>query len=229
MSSELILRYKSVDDRISRACAACKRNRDHIDLLAVSKKHSIESIREIFSLGQKRFGENYASELFQKAEQLKDLDIQWVYIGALQSNKIGRLVEVCSEIQTVGSVKHLRYIDRYAMEHGKKDFPVFLQVNIANESQKSGFTIEQIQSLLESEGSFDNIVIKGLMAIPPAEDSKAASHVEIPKSYLKLSDLNSKMGFKSLSLGMSADLEAAIKVGSTCIRVGSDIFGPRLS
>ena len=67
------------------------------------------------------------------------------------------------------------------------------------------------------------------MAIPPAEDSKAASHVEIPNSYLKLSELNSKMGFKSLSLGMSADLEASIKVGSTCIRVGSDIFGPRLS
>ena len=93
-------------------------------------------------------------------------------------------MEVCSEIQTVASLKHLRYIDRYAMEHGKKDFPVFLQVNIANESQKSGFTIEQIQDLFEDEGNFDNIVIKGLMAIPPAEDSKAASHVEIPKSYL---------------------------------------------
>ena len=125
---------------------------------------------------------------------MKDFDIQWVYIGALQSNKIGRLVEVCSEIQTVGSVKHLRYIDRYALEHGKKDFPVFLQVNIANESQKSGFTIEQIQNLFESEDSFDNIVIKGLMAIPPAEDSKAASHVEIPNSYLKLSGVELKDG-----------------------------------
>src|SRR4051812_35720669 len=99
------------------------------ELLAVTKGQPAEKIRELFQLGQRRFGENYTQELMEKAQALQDLPIEWVYIGHLQSNKIRRIVEVTHEIQTVDSLRHAQKIASAARECGKTPFPIFLEVN----------------------------------------------------------------------------------------------------
>lgn len=220
MHEELEKNYNLVKHRIKEAGGG-------VELIAVSKKHPIEAIEFISSLGQEKFGENYPSELFEKVQKTKNPNIKWVFIGTLQSNKIQRLVECCDEIQTVSSLKHLRYVDRYAKELGKKGFPVYLQININEEPQKSGFLASELQSCIDEIKTFENIEIKGLMAIPSSEDSHSSNKGHLPASYSKLSELNNSFGYKHLSLGMSADLEAAVKAGSTCVRIGTDIFGKR--
>jgi PLP dependent protein len=229
LSTELKTRYDNVVSRITSVCLSSNREASEVELIAVSKKHSCDSIKDVYELGQRSFGENYASELFSKAEQLSGTGINWVFIGALQSNKIARLVKICSEIQTISSVKHLRYVNRYAEEYGKVDFPVYLQVNIADEPQKSGFSAMDIKEIVTTFDTYKSLQLKGLMAIPPQNASKVSASGKIPSTYMDVKRLTSELELKHLSLGMSADLEAAIAVGSTCIRIGSDIFGPRPS
>lgn len=222
---QLKQRYDTVKGLIKDHCKSHGRHTNDIRLIAVSKRHPSASIRGLYNLGQRVFGENYASELFEKAHELSDLEIEWIYIGALQSNKIARLVEVCSEIHTVSSEKHLRYIDKYAAQQGKNPFPVYLQVNLGGEHQKAGFSASELKALHPKLPSFSNVLVRGLMAIPPKEDS--VSQALAPPSYKLLSELNQSLDFHHLSVGMSADLEKALACGSTDLRVGSAIFGPR--
>jgi pyridoxal phosphate enzyme (YggS family) len=223
--------FKKVLNRLKSAIEKSGREAGSVELLAVSKKHPIESILKLNSLGQKRFGENYPSELFDKASKLKDqkVDVDWVFIGSLQSNKIAKLVEICSEIQTVASLKHLRYIDRYAKEQGKKEYPVYLQINLSEEPQKSGFKLSEITDAYEFISSSSSIDLKGLMAIPAREDSQKAAGGQVPESYTKIKQSCEKLKLNHLSLGMSTDLESAVEAGSTCVRIGTDIFGTRPS
>lgn len=221
-------KYSDVLLRMKTAIESRGRDLSELELMAVSKKHSALQVEKLYGLGHRYFGENYASELFEKAATLAELDIRWSFIGTLQSNKISRLVAVCSEIQTAASLKHLKHIDKSAGELRKFGFPVYLQINLTKEPQKSGFTLEDLEAnIAQIKKDFPNLTFEGLMAIPPAEVSQDTENPKSQQFYKRLKNINDGFGFKKLSLGMSHDMELAIENGSTCIRVGTDIFGPR--
>jgi pyridoxal phosphate enzyme (YggS family) len=198
-------------------------------MIAVSKTKSTQDIEKVYHEGQRDFGENYADELIQKARSLKHLkDINWVFIGPLQSNKIQRLVEVCSEIQTVSSLKHARYIQRYASELHKTAFPVWIQVNIASEAQKHGVALSELQELQTFiESQCPNLELNGIMVVPPASYSDDAYPDSAPKLYMEIASTAKSVGKGKISLGMTSDLNIAVAAGSHCVRIGTAVFGRR--
>ncbi len=196
-------------------------------LIAVSKLQPSAKIVEAYRLGQRRFGENYAQELAEKAEELKELDIYWVFIGHIQSNKIRKIVSYAQEIQTVASLSHAKQIARHAKEVGKSPFPIMLEVNVGDEATKSGIALNQVKGLAAQIGSeCPELRIKGLMAIPPDRYSDAA-FASVPALYKELRALADTIGDGQLSLGMSNDLRIALEAGSNFVRVGTALFGAR--
>lgn len=197
------------------------------ELIAVSKTQPESQVRAVFALGQRLFGENYAQELQDKAEALKDLPIHWIYIGHLQSNKLKKIVTYASEIQTVASFEHARHIARHAREAEKTPFPIFLEVNAEGETSKSGIPAEDILPLAKRiETELPELKLRGLMVIPPDSYSDEACK-DVPELYRKLRTLANQVGEGKLSLGMSNDLRIALEAGSDFVRVGTAIFGRR--
>lgn len=206
-----------------------KAGRGAAELIAVSKLQPIEKIVEVHALGQKKFGENYAQELSEKAEILKDKDIYWVFIGHIQSNKIRKIVTWAHEIQTVASFSHAQQIARHARELGKIPFPIMLEVNAGNEASKSGIPMSAIRPLAAQIASdLPELQIRGLMAIPPESYNDAACQ-STPPLYQDLRSLASELGLGLLSLGMSSDLAIALEAGSDMVRIGTAVFGSRNS
>lgn len=186
----------------------------------------MEDIKLLYENGQKYFGENYAQELEKKAQALGELDIEWSYIGHLQSNKIKKIVRFASEIQGLASLKHAKIIDQELSHLGKEGYPVYLSVNLGNEAGKSGVSLERVSELAENIGSAcPNLDIQGVMAIPPASFNDDLG--EVPQAYLALRQKASAIGKGLLSLGMTNDLNIAIAAGSNIVRIGTAIFGPR--
>lgn len=197
------------------------------ELIAVSKTQPESAVRAVFAFGQVLFGENYAQELEDKAESLKDLPIQWIYIGHIQSNKIRKIVTYAQEIQTVASFDHAKQIARHAKDLNKIPYSIYLEVNAGDEQAKSGVSLDAILPLAERiRLELPELTLKGLMAIPP--DSYSDQNcTEVPRLYRDLRSLADKVGEGKLSLGMSNDLRIAIKAGSNFVRVGTAIFGRR--
>lgn len=223
---ELQRNYRRVQNEIAAVCTA--QGREAARLLVVAKGRPVSAIKELYALGQRDFGENFLPELREKYEELKELDINWVFIGILQSNRIKQIVQVCSEIQSVVSSKHARYIERYAVHYGKTPFPIYLAINIGNELQKQGVKADKAQELARQiEHDFPHLNLAGVMAIPPViyNDRDWQS---LPPAYEKLGELKASCGKGELSLGMSADLRLALQAGSTCVRVGRSIFTPEV-
>jgi pyridoxal phosphate enzyme (YggS family) len=203
-----------------------------IRMIAVSKTQPEAAIRAAYALGLRDFGENYADELADKAEALKDLvDLRWVFIGQLQSNKIKKIVRYAHEIQSVATEKHARYIERYVAEQGMQRYPVWIVVNAGDESAKQGVSFEHLPTLAMYVNSHcPHLELQGIMAIPPAHHSDEAwqqSETEVPNLYRRLKTSATQTGRGKLSLGMSADLGLAIHAGSDCVRIGTAIFGAR--
>lgn len=224
---------RSIKEKISGYLSQAGRPANAVRLVAVSKTFSAEKIQEAYELGIRDFGENYTDELIKKHEQLAHLrDIHWVFIGQLQSNKIQKIIRVADEIQSIASEKHARYIERYAEECGKNNFPVWLNVNAGDEDSKQGLRLEQVPQLAKFiTEQCPHLSLQGLMAIPPAFYSdaqlRASSPTPIPDLYITLRRLASTVGQGKLSLGMSNDLAIAILAGTDCVRIGSAIFGSR--
>jgi len=217
-----------VRTRIEEATIAAGREPNSVELIAVSKRKPADLIREAFNLGVRKFGENYVEELLEKAEELKNLDLKWAFIGQLQSNKIKRLMPHVSEIHTVASEKHLRYISEFLEEKDQRNFPVYLHVNSEAEKQKFGMAPEDALTLaVKILHLYPRISLMGIFAIPSEETSTLAATGMVPGVFKELQALAEKVGERKLSLGMSLDLESAIKAGSTCVRIGTDIFGMR--
>lgn len=200
-------------------------------LVAVSKGQGAGKIRDLYHRGQRDFGENYLQELEDKAASLADLtDLRWIFIGQIQSNKIQRIVRIASEIQSVSSEKHLRYIDRYGRELGKAPFPVFIEINIDREASKGGVTVESLAAILTASATMQGIAVQGLMAIPASEWSDKDFFLRglpPPESYGTLRKLADTAGNGKLSLGMSNDFRTALAAGSDCVRIGRSLFGER--
>ena len=211
-----------VQAKISTLCTTAKRKPPR--LLVASKGRSAEAIAALHAQGQREFGENFTSELEQKVQQLQHLDINWVYIGVLQSNKIARLVRACDEIQSLTSHKHARYVERYAIQYGKQPYPVYLAVNIGNEPQKQGFSATEVVAAAKEIGSkYPNLQLEGIMAVPPSIYCDR-DWQQPPPAYHELRRLASCCGHGKLSLGMSADIAIALHTGTDCVRIGREIF-----
>jgi pyridoxal phosphate enzyme (YggS family) len=209
-------------------------------LVAVSKTKSIEEILELYNLGQRDFGENYVQELLEKFQQLPK-DIRWHFIGHLQSNKVKLIAPFVSLIQSVDSEKLLKEINKEAKKNNRI-IDCLLQIHIANEESKFGLNEEELQLVItrifhtnsmnqETEKSFQNVCIKGLMGMASFTNDLEIVRKEFQTlkslfdKYAQLSMVNCP--FSILSMGMSGDYKIAIEEGSNMVRIGSLLFGKR--
>lgn len=197
------------------------------ELLAVSKGQSPARIRELAMLGQRRFGENYAQELWSKAPELADLDIEWVYIGHLQSNKIRRLVATTTEIQTLSQWAHAELIARAASVSHRAPFSVYIEAKVDDQETKAGATWNEALSLADRiQKELPELRLRGLMAIPPSSYQDALCP-KVPPLYRQLREWADQLGERQLSLGMSGDLRLALEAGSNQVRIGRALLGER--
>lgn len=228
-NADLQTRYENILKQIEIACKTAGRNRAEVRLIAVSKGQSAEAVAALYHLGQRDFGENYLQELNEKAIQLKNLsEIKWHFIGSLQSNKIKNILKLCAEIHTVASAKHIRLLAEECLKSKINNYPIYLSLNIGNEESKKGAKLEEIPDLLTTIAQNPSLLLRGLMAIPPPLSSHDRTPQEIAELYVLLSQLTKKYNLKHLSLGMSDDLNHAINAGSTDLRIGTALFGPRV-
>ena len=218
----------NVASRLRRACVAVGREPGSVRLLAVSKKHSVDKIRALHGLGQRAFGENVLQEALTKTGQLTELDIEWHFIGSIQSNKTREIAENFDWAQGVDRSKILKRLSDQRSE-SMTALNVCLQVNIDNEPRKGGCRPEEIPELLQLAGTLPGIRVRGLMAIPKLDESTGRSSTDSFERMQQLYEQCRATGsdFDTLSMGMSADIEQAIAAGSTMVRIGTDLFGPR--
>lgn len=199
----------------------------NVDLVCVSKFHPSDSILEAYYAGERIFGESKVQELCTKYEILPK-DIQWHFIGHLQSNKVKYIVPFVELIHGVDSIKLLSEIDKQAAKVGKK-VNCLLQVHIAAEETKFGFSPEEITTALEEAGEFENVQIRGLMGMATFtnDSNQVKSEFRVLKTIFDKLKSDSGPEFSVLSMGMSDDFRLAIEEGSTMVRIGSSIFGNR--
>ena len=218
----IAVQLAAVRVRIARACESAGRDPASVRLVAVSKFHPVEALREAYAAGQRDFGENYAQELSDKARALAQLPgVRLRFIGALQRNKVKLLVEAGCAIETLASIGTARALSERAAQQ-QKQVEVMLQVNISGEPQKSGVALGELHALVQAVRALPALTLSGLMAIPKADDPSAAE-----RGYRALAEQAREHGLAQLSMGMSDDLELAIAAGATSVRVGTAIFGPR--
>ena len=191
-----------------------------VTLVAVSKTHPAAAIREAYAAGLRDFGENYAQEWREKADALQDLaDLRWHFIGGLQTNKVKYLAGRVTAIHTLDRLELAREISKRFLAKGATA-RVYLEVNIGGEATKSGCASDKTPALVEAARALPALELAGLMAIPPPGED--------PRPHFRLlRGLRDRLGLAGLSIGMSADWRIAIEEGSTCVRIGSAIFGER--
>jgi PLP dependent protein len=204
----------------------------HVTLVAVSKTKPNELIQEAYSSGQRIFGENKAQELKNKAEVLPK-DIEWHFIGHLQSNKVKYIAPYASLVHSIDSLKLLKEVNKQALKN-KRIIDCLLQFHIATEESKFGLSLEEVMELLTSNefSSLKNIRVVGVMGMASFINSEEQVRNEFTSlkhifTQLKNSFFQQNETFKTISMGMSGDYELAIEEGSTMVRVGSAIFGIR--
>ena len=222
-------KLQQVRARIAHACAAAGRPVQSVTLLVVSKTYGSEAVREAFTAGEQRFGENYVQEGLDKIAALAGLRsrIEWHLIGPLQSNKTRAVAE---QYDWVHSVDRLKIAQRLSDQRPARLPPLqlCLQVNISDEASKSGLRPDEVLATAQAVAALPRLVLRGLMAIPePAADfvSQRAPHRALHALWQSLNQQGLQLD--TLSMGMSADLEAAIAEGATMVRIGSAIFGVR--
>ncbi len=213
--------------RLRKACVTAGRNPSEIRLLAVGKKHPASAIHNLYQQGQREFGENTVQEALQKQSELVDLNIQWHFIGHLQSNKTQA---ISGHFDWVQSIDRQKVLLRLSSQRPVNLDPlnICLQVNIDREPQKSGLLAEQVKEMAALASDLTGIRLRGLMAIPKASSDPAL----VGNSFKRVKDLYEDLrilgyDLDTLSMGMSSDLESAIEHGSTMVRIGTDLFGPR--
>jgi pyridoxal phosphate enzyme (YggS family) len=213
--------------RIEAAARASGRPAGHVKLIAVSKTKPPDSIREAYASGQRAFGENYAQELAAKAEALADLaDIEWHFIGHLQTNKAKVVARFAHLVHAVDSAVLAQELGRRASKGRSSALPVLIEVNLGGEPQKAGASPSELEEVMSAIGAQPSLELRGLMTMPPAGDPAAAR-----RAFEALALLRNLHGgiavLPDLSMGMSADLEIAVACGATYVRVGRAIFGER--
>jgi pyridoxal phosphate enzyme (YggS family) len=221
---ELEARLSAVQQRIASACERSGRDLHDVKLLAVSKGHGVEAIRAAHALGQREFGENYVQELVRKTSELAGLrGVRFRFIGRLQRNKVKAVLGTGCSVDSVDSLALAQALNAEALRSGRAPLEIMVQVNVDREPQKAGVMPEATLALVDAARALPGLDVRGLMAIPRDGDDPAA----IVAAFGALRSLASRSGLAELSMGMSSDLESAIEMGSTMVRVGTAIFGPR--
>lgn len=222
-------RLQAVRERLTNACTRAGRSAHSVTLLAVSKTQPAEAVRLAHAGGQRAFGENYVQEGLAKIEALADLrtDLEWHLIGPLQSNKTRAVAEA---FDWVHSIDRLKIAQRLSEQRPARAAPlqVCLQVNVSGEASKSGVAPAEVAELAHAVAALPNLRLRGLMAIPEPAGDEAAQRLP-HRALRELFETLQRQGLAldTLSMGMSADLEAAVLEGSTLVRVGTAIFGAR--
>lgn len=216
-----------VRERFDAAVLAAGRGAGEVELMAVSKTFPVERIAEAVDCGQLLFGENKVQELLAKKPQLPG-KVRWHLIGHLQSNKVRKVLPAAEAIHSVGSLDLAKDIQRIAGEMGL--YPkIYLEVNVAAESSKHGFTPEGLKADLDAILDMDRLEVQGLMCIPPFDPDveRSRKYFQFLREYRDELARQSGVPLTGLSMGMSHDFEMAIQEGSTVVRVGTAIFGGR--
>jgi len=219
---------QKICSRVELACNKAGRNPAEVFILAVSKGHPAARIGELYDFGQRAFGENYVQEALAKQEQLQALDIEWHFLGPLQSNKTREVAHHFDWVQSADRKKILKRLSEQRPA-GLPELNVCIQVNIDREVQKSGVMSEDLEEMARYAANMKNLRLRGLMAIPR---QSGGGHTTAD-SYRRLRRLFDGLVARgipldTLSMGMSADFETAISEGSTLVRIGTDLFGPRI-
>lgn len=213
--------------RIENACNSCGRDVNGVTLIGASKKQTSTRMRDFAGQGLKNVGENYLQEAIEKRSQLQDLDLIWHFIGQIQSNKTKPIAE---HFRWVHGVDRLKIATRLGVQNPRAEpLNILLQINADNEPSKGGILPTAAPELCGQVADVPGIRLRGFMLIPKARDSFDAQRSVFAQARELLVVSNQRYGLTMdhLSMGMSGDMEAAIREGSTMVRVGTDLFGPR--
>ena len=199
----------------------------HVKLVAVSKTKPVQDLQEAYATGQRIFGENYVQELVDKQAQLP-ADIEWHFIGNLQSNKVKYIAPFVALIHGVNSISTLKEIDKQAKKLNRQ-IEILLQLHVATEESKFGFSEEEVLEIAAQKEVYSNVNFRGVMGMASFTEDQALIRKEFQEVNRIFSLLKPLFGenFNEISMGMSGDWEIAVEEGSTLVRIGSAIFGSR--
>ncbi|GMT96272.1 YggS family pyridoxal phosphate-dependent enzyme [Corallococcus caeni] len=222
MSNSVADNLARVRERVAKACASAGRPESSVTLVAVSKLKPSVLIREAYAAGQRDFGENYAQELRDKAEELKDLDgLRWHAIGSLQTNKVKYVARVAHAFHALERLDVAAELSK--RRAGSAPLPCYVELNLGGEDTKHGLTPDALGGFLAQVRELPNLQVVGLMALPPPTDDVA----RMREGFARLRELASAHALTALSMGTTHDFEQAILEGATAVRVGTAIFGER--
>lgn len=204
-----------------------QRSHHAVKLIAVSKSQTVQTIQEAILAGQRAFGENYVQEALEKIRQLQGNDLEWHFLGKIQSNKIKLVSENFHWVHSLCEMKTAACLNQYRKPN-LSPLNVCIQINLDQERSKAGIFLEDLLLFAQSVKKFQRLNLRGLMAIPKLKTEFSAQRDSFKKLHLAFTALQ-QLGFKvdTLSMGMSDDFVAAIAEGATCIRIGTAIFGKR--
>ena len=220
-------RLHAVQARIARAVAEAGRDAAVVRLLAVSKTFDAAAVRDLAACGQVAFGENYLQEALEKQAQLRDLPLEWHFIGPIQSNKTRAIAE---HFSWVHSIDRLKIAERLSAQRppGLPPLQVCIEVNVSGEASKGGVAPAELLALAEAVSRLPGLQLRGLMAIPAPTPDVAAQRAALRQVREQFDALRARgHALDTLSMGMSGDLEAAILEGATIVRIGTALFGER--
>jgi pyridoxal phosphate enzyme (YggS family) len=197
-----------------------------VGLIAVSKTRSAQEIRDLYVAGQTQFGENYLQEALEKIQNLSDCSIEWHFIGAIQSRKAAQIAENFSWVHSLDRLKVANKLNQFASRESPLN--VLIQVNLEAESSKGGVAPDQLQALATEIHALENLRLRGLMFMPKVHTLIAEQRAVFSRAKSVFDELNQQFSYiDQISMGMSADMQAAIAEGTTMVRVGTALFGPR--
>ena len=227
---DLVENLEAVKKRVADACKRSGRDPKDVKILAVSKNHPQEDIQTLYDAGWRDFGENYVQELRNKQENLPD-DINWYMIGHMQRNKVKYIASYIKMIQAVDTVKLLHTIEKEGVKNDTV-IPVLIEVNVGREESKYGVMpeLDDCMDLAKEALALPHVKLRGLMTSAPhfddPEDDRPLFR-KLRELMVQMNDANPDLHMDMLSMGMTHDFEVAVEEGSTCVRVGTAIFGAR--
>ena len=216
-----------IRERVANAAAAAERDPSDVTIVAVSKQQPVTTIEAAWHAGQRHFAESYLQEALPKIRALEKLDIQWHFIGRIQSNKTRAIAESFDWVHTIDRPKVAGRLDDQR-PRDRAPLKVFLQVNQGGERQKGDTDEANVEALVDAVAALEHLELAGLMSIPPR-----ATPAETGAYFERLGALRDRLAaagrdVTGLSMGMTEDFETAITHGATCVRIGTGIFGPRM-